>query len=147
MEKLYGHLYGNSLFLAEQKGCRMRLRCSKDQLLIDKERCLAMGWIDYQKAYDMVQHSWIVETLETVKVADKVNSLLCGSMSDQKNVLTLNSEMLGELEIKSGIFQGDTLSPCSVLVLKQGVKVCCEGTVLPSGQVMGDIDKNGYTYK
>ena len=23
-----------------------------------------MGWIDYQKAYDMVPHSWILECLE-----------------------------------------------------------------------------------
>ena len=28
-----------------------------------------MGWIDFQKAYDMAPHSLIVEVLEMVKVA------------------------------------------------------------------------------
>ena len=50
----------------EQKGCRRQKRGTKDQLLIDKMvirncrrrlRNLAMGWIDYKKAYDMIPHS------------------------------------------------------------------------------------------
>ena len=45
---------------------------TKDQLLIDgevlreakrKKRLLSMAWIDYRKAYDMLPHSWILETL------------------------------------------------------------------------------------
>ena len=36
-----------------------------------------MGCIDYRKAYDMVPHSWIVEMLELVNVADNVKGLLC----------------------------------------------------------------------
>ena len=36
------------------------------------------------------------------------------------------------------------LDKSAVLVLKQGVKVCCEGIVLPDVQVMGEVDKNGY---
>ena len=72
-----------------------------------KQRCLAMGWIDYRKAYDMVPHSWIVEMLELVNVADEVKGLLCGSMRDWKSVLTSNGEVLGDVSIKRGIFQGD----------------------------------------
>ena len=59
----------------------------------------------------MVPHSWIVEMLELVKVADNVKGLLCGSMRDWKSVLTSNGEVLGEVTIKCGIFQGDSLSP------------------------------------
>ena len=70
-----------------------------------------MGWIDYRKACDMVPHSWIVEMLELVNVADNVKGLLCGSMRDWKSVLTSNGEVLGEVRIKHGIFQGDSLSP------------------------------------
>ena len=52
----------------EQKGCRKGSRDTKDQLLIDKmivKDCkrwltsLAVAWIDYRKAYDVVPHSWI----------------------------------------------------------------------------------------
>ena len=44
---------------------------TKEHLLVDKmvmRNCksrktnLAMAWIDYKKAYDMVPHSWILET-------------------------------------------------------------------------------------
>ena len=38
------------------------------------------------------------------------------------------------------------LDKCAVLVLKQGIKVCCEGIVLPDGQMMGEVDENGYKY-
>ena len=225
-ETLYQHLDSNCLFPDEQKECRKRSRGTKDQLLIDKQilrearikkRCLAMGWIDYRKAYNMVPHSWIVEMLDLVNVADNVKGLLCDSMRDWKNVLTSNVEVLGEVRIKRGIFQGDSLSPllfvlsmipltillkrenigykfgkeqkmmnhflymddlklygkseqeleslidvvrvfsrdmgmefgldkCAVFVLKQGVKVRCEGIVLPGGQMMGEVDENGYKY-
>ena len=48
-----------------------------------KKRCLVMGWIDY-RASDMVTNVWIVAMLKTVKVAENVKGLLCGSMSDWK---------------------------------------------------------------
>jgi hypothetical protein len=51
-----------------------------------KKRYLAMGWIDYRKAYDMVPHSWIVEMFKLVKMADNVKGLLWGSMRDWKTV-------------------------------------------------------------
>lgn len=36
------------------------------------------------------------------------------------------------------------LDKCAVLELKQGIKVSCEGIVLRDGQVMGEVDENGY---
>ena len=32
----------------------------------------------------------------------------------------------------------------AVLVLIQGIKVCCEGIVLPHGKMMSEVDENGY---
>ena len=34
------------------------------------------------------------------------------------------------------------LGKCAVLVLKQGIKVRCDGIVLPDGQMMGEVDEN-----
>ena len=118
--KLYDHLLVNHLFPDEQKGCRRESRGTKDQLLIDKailRNCrrtckgLAIGWIDYKKAYDMVPHTWIKEVVELFGVADNIKTLLFKSMEKWKTILTSNNEILGEVEIKRGIFQGDTLSP------------------------------------
>ena len=49
------------------------------------------------------------------------------------------------------LFSGGTelefgLNKCAVLVLKQGLKVRCKGAVLPGGQVMDEVDENGYKY-
>ena len=31
-----------------------------------RKKNLAVAWIDYKKAYDMVPHSWVVECLDMV---------------------------------------------------------------------------------
>ena len=54
----------------EWKGCRQKCKGTGDLLFIDKiilrevkmrKKKLAVAWIDYKKAYDMVPHYWIVE--------------------------------------------------------------------------------------
>ena len=68
----------NDKLPVEQKGCRKR---STGQLLIHKtilRDCrkrhtnLRMAWTDYKKAYNMVPHSWILESLELVQACDSV---------------------------------------------------------------------------
>ena len=105
---------------AEQKGCRKQSRGTKDQLLIDKSILknakrrhtnLAMGWIDYKKAYDMVPHSWINKCIDMFGVSDNIGNLIRNSMKDWQTVLTSNGDVLGNVKINRGIFQGDSLSP------------------------------------
>ena len=73
----------------DQKGCRKGSRGTNDLLYIVRavikevkfrNKNLAMAWIDYKKAYDMVPHSWIIEYLDLFGVADNINSLLVNSM-------------------------------------------------------------------
>ena len=65
VEKVYAYLSEKKVLQDEQKGCRKDSRGTKEQLLIDKpilkhckkhQRSLAMAWIDYKKACDMVLH-------------------------------------------------------------------------------------------
>ena len=95
-EEMYKHLEENELLPDEQKGCRKRSRGTKDQLLIDKmiiRNCkrrgtnLAMAWIDYKKAFDMVPHSWLVECMELFGVASNMKNLISKSMKEWKTVL------------------------------------------------------------
>ena len=119
-EKMYQHLEDQSLLPDEQKGCRKNSRGTKDQLLIDKmilkdarkgSKHLAMAWIDYKKAYDMVPHSWILEALDMFKVAGNMADLLRCSMDNWRTQLMGNGNILGTVNIERGIFQGDSLSP------------------------------------
>ena len=113
-EEVYQYLDREDLFPEEQKGCRKSSWGTNDQLFIDKRvlrerkarnKNLAMCWIDYKKAFEMVPHSWILGVAENVKV------LLANTMKSWQTVLTSNGVNLGEVNIKRGIFRGDSLSP------------------------------------
>ena len=73
---VYKYLEVYNLIPVEQKGCRRNIRETKYQLLIDKmvmNDCkkrhtnLGIAWTDYKKTYDMIPHSWILESLELVQ--------------------------------------------------------------------------------
>ena len=81
-EHFYSFLEEEKILPKEQKGCKRNSRGTKDQVLVDKavlKDCkrrsanLAMAWIDYRKAYDMIPHSWISEYLEVFGVAENTS--------------------------------------------------------------------------
>ena len=72
---------------------------------------LSMAWIDYKKAYDMVPHSWLLEVVDMLGVAGNIGGLLRSSMANWKTELMGGGDVLGTVDIKRGIFQGDSLSP------------------------------------
>ena len=119
-DQIYGHLDQQRLLLEEQNGCKKISRGTSDLLYIDKaiirevtsgKKNLAMTWIDYKKAYDIVPHLWIKECLELFGVAKNINTLLVHSMEKWIVVLCAGNSELGEVAIKRGVFQGDPLSP------------------------------------
>ena len=119
-DQIYAHLDQEKLLPEEQKGCRKGSRGTNDLLYIDRavikevksrNKNLAMAWIDYKKAYDMVPHSWIIECLDLFGVAENIKSLLVNSMEKWKVMLCSGNSQLAEVEIKRVIFQGDCLSP------------------------------------
>ena len=121
-DSMYEFFVGNDALPVDQKGCRRKSRGTKDQLLIDKmvladckrkHKNLAMAWVDYKKAYDMVPHSWIIEGLKMAQVVENVITFLPKSMANWKTELTSCGETLGLVDIRRGIFQGDNLSPLS----------------------------------
>ena len=83
----------------------------------NKRTNLSMAWIDYKKTYDMVPHSWILKCLEMVGAAKNIISTISNSMVNWKTVLTSGGTVLGQVDIKRGIFQGDSLSPLLFIVI------------------------------
>ena len=71
---------------------------------------LTMTWVDYRKAYDMIPHSWISEYLEVFGIAGNTKNFLVNSINKWKLKLTSNGVSLCNVEIRRGIFQGDSLS-------------------------------------
>ena len=124
-EEMYEFLEKNDLLPQEQKGGRKKCRGTADQLYIDqmvlkevkrRKRNVAMAWVDYKKAYDMVPHSWLEECFRVFGIASNVDNLLVNSMKKWKTDLTFGGKSLGEVKIKRGIFQGDSLSPLLFII-------------------------------
>lgn len=138
---LYQHLENSNLLPDEQKGCRRNSRGTKDQLLIDKmivKNCkrrktgLGMAWIDYRKAFDMIPHSWILKCLRLFGAAENMVQYIEKSMSQWQVELSAHGNILGTINVRRGIFQGDSLSPLLFVV-----------TLIPLSLVLREV-KAGY---
>ena len=88
-DQIDAHLDQEKLIPEGQNGCRKDSRWTNDLLYIDgavikevksRSKNIAMAWIDYKKAYDMLPHSWITECLDLFEVAESIKSLLVNSM-------------------------------------------------------------------
>ncbi|XP_044755006.1 uncharacterized protein LOC123313959 [Coccinella septempunctata] len=105
-----------------QNGCKKKARGCKELLVIDnvvtkqarrRLKNISMCWIDYQKAYDSVPHSWLVEILRIYKISPDIIHLwehLMGTWRTTLSVKGTKSYRTKEISIKRGIFQGDNWS-------------------------------------
>ena len=158
-DKTYKHLDGNNILPVEQKGCRKSSRGTKDHLVLDKvilKNCkkrhtnLCMSWIDFKKAYDMVPHSWIIESMKMFGLADNLVNFIRTSMKDWATELFCNNSHLGKVNIRRGIFQGDSFSPMLFVIalipitlvlrkINMGYKLTKEGPVINHMFFMDDL--------
>ena len=127
-EEMYNYLEREKILPEEQKGCKRGSRGTKDQLLIDKtvlKDCkkrhtnLSMAWINYRKAYDLIPHNWVNDCMKMFRIAENLRTFLQKSMQQRSLSLTANSEDLGKVNVKGGIFQGDmSMIPLSLILKK-----------------------------
>ena len=75
-----------------------------------------MVWIVYREAYDFVPHSWILECLDTLGIADNATHFLEQIMKKWKLFLNSNWSDLCEVDVDRGIFQGNSLSPLIFII-------------------------------
>ena len=68
---------------------------------------LGMVWIDYKKDYDMIPHSWILESLKLVQMSENIVQFIRKSMKNGNTKLTSCGE---KIDVRRGIFRGDSLS-------------------------------------
>ena len=107
------------LFPEEQKKYRKGSRGSAELLYIDRHilnerytrrKNIAMAWIDYKKAYDMVPQILIINCLKMYKISNEVINFIKKTMKTWRVELTAGGRSLAEAKIQREVFQGDTLS-------------------------------------
>ena len=122
--KTYKYLESAKLLPIEQKGCRKGAKGCLDQLLISKtiiEDCrknkknLSIAWLDYQKAFDSMPHSWIIRALELMGVHPNIVNACKNMMEHWSTCIQLRGKtdtiITSEIKIRRGIYQGDAFSP------------------------------------
>lgn len=120
---IYKHLSEQNVIAEEQKGCIRGARGCKEQLTIDQiileqaskgSRNLYVGYIDYQKAFDSIPHSWLIEVLSIYKIHPTLVNFLASVMNNWRTTIEVKNKTLnrktGVIPIRRGIFQGDCLS-------------------------------------
>ena len=122
-EKMYYSLISRGLFPNGQKGYRKGSGGTEELLYIDKHiesknrrKNLAMAWIDYKKAYDMVSQSWIINCLKMYKILHETINFIEKTMKNGRVELTAGGKSLAETKIQRGIFQGDALAPLLFII-------------------------------
>ena len=80
-----------------------------------KNRNACFMWIDFQKAYDSISHSWLSKILNIYKIDTVSKNFILNMMPNWKTQMKIRhkeGEMMTEdIKISNGIFQGDSLSP------------------------------------
>ena len=146
-EEIYYSLTSRGLFPDEQKGYCKGSRGIAELFYIDqhilnesktRRKNLAMAWIDYKKAYDMVPHSWITNSLKMYKISDEVKNFIDKNMKTWRVELITGGRRLAEAKIQRGIFQGDALSPLLFIIammpLNHILRKCTAGYKLSRSQ-------------
>ena len=122
-EVLYDHVMVPSYLPPEKRAIRRGHHGCLDALMVDSMvaqeamvcRCgLSVVWIDYQKTYDRVPHTWLREVLSTVRAPLSVQCTLERLRQKWSSVFCVgNGEnaVRTELTYRRGVFQGDSLSP------------------------------------
>ena len=110
-----------------------------DQLIIDnaimdevrdQQRNLAVAFYDYQKAYDMVRHNWMIRVYQWMGVPQKVVNVISKLMEGWKPRLEINQD--GQVttsrvtNIVKGFLQGDSYSPVGFCLTEAPVAMLIE---------------------
>jgi hypothetical protein len=75
------------------------------------ENGLKATWIDIKKAYDSINHEYLIKTLESLNIPTYIINFINVAKDNWKTSLKYNGRNIGKVDLEKGILQGDSLSP------------------------------------
>ncbi|KAI5154732.1 hypothetical protein ENBRE01_3457 [Enteropsectra breve] len=126
----------NQIISENQMGTKKRCQGAKEQVLtnigINKntQEPLLACWIDIMKAYDTVEHGYLMKTLKMLGTPETILKFVERLLENQNINLNRNNENIGEIRPERGILQGDSLSPILFVI-------CIE----PLSRILNGFDK------
>ena len=83
---------------------------------IDKGDIIGTLFLDFRKAFDLVDHFILLSKLSTYKFSDATHKLLASYLHNRQQVMDSGKGMSQPASIKSGVPQGSILGPTLVLM-------------------------------
>jgi len=105
------------LLAENQLGTVRRVQGAKEQALlniaINKEygNKLKVTWIDVKKAFDSVEHTYLLKCIKKLNFPAWIQTFLCSIVSRWNLEVRAGSEVILDKRVERGILQGDSLSP------------------------------------
>lgn len=126
-EILYEACELNNVISNNQMGARRRCLGAKQQALTNKyinernEHLLKTSWIDIRKAFDSVNHQYLIDCLNEIRIPECIVESVKRMLDLQNTRIHLRNEMIGQVKIENGIMQGDSLSPLLFVIVMEPV--------------------------
>ena len=107
----------NDVISPNQLGTKNKCQGAKQQALTNKtlnkynDNQLKTSWIDIKKAFDSVNHEYLIGCIERLALPGNIISFIKRMLVKQTTTLYLNGKPIGEAKLEKGVIQGDSLSP------------------------------------
>ena len=123
-DSLYTFLDSNNLIYSRQSGFRKEhstetalIKITDDLLFnLDKNKVPGMILVDYQKAFDMVDHNILLAKLVAYGLENRELQWCQSYLSQRKQVVQIGNTASSEMFIKNGVPQGSILGPMFFLI-------------------------------
>ena len=96
----------NETISENQLGIRKKCQGAKQQALLNKNlnrsynNSLYTSWIDIQKAYDSINHKYLIEVLEKLNIPRNLLSFITRTLNNKKTNLVCNKKKLDRSKLE-----------------------------------------------